>query len=259
MFVKLKNQFRSRPLRSILALGGLVSLFFLLFPQVDLWAANLFYDGKGSFPMRIQDGPRLLRRVGILVPRLAILGLLLFLFARLIWPKLKKHLSIKTVLFLLGSAIIGPGIIVNLILKSHWGRARPAQTDLFGGEWPYSEVWVIAGNCQSNCSFVSGEGAMGFWFLGLALLVPIAYRVRALWCLGLFGAIISFNRIAFGGHYLSDILLSWVITAFVMATFWKFLSNHPPHWLREERLEASCDRAADWIRALSRKVAALFG
>lgn len=247
MFATVKDQIQRRPMRTILITGTILSFIFLLFPHIDLWASKLFFDGS-KFPMRYLDGPRLLRRLGILVPRLAILGLVLFLLARLFWPTLKKYLSIQKALFLLGSAAIGPGIIVNLILKSHWGRARPIQTDLFGGDWSFSNVWVIADNCQSNCSFVSGEGAMGFWFLGLALLVPLVHRTSALWCLGWFGALISFNRIAFGGHYLSDILLSWTITALVMVAFWKFLTNHPPQWLREEKLEASWDSAANTIK-----------
>jgi membrane-associated phospholipid phosphatase len=247
MFVTLKDRARTAPLRLIALIGLILTLIFWTFPQLDIWASGLFFDGT-YFPMRSLDGPRLLRRLGILVPRLAILGLVLFLLARLIWPTLKKHLSIQKALFLLGSAAIGPGLLVNLVFKSHWGRARPVQTDLFGGEWSFSNVWIIANNCQSNCSFVSGEGAMGFWFLGLALLLPLVHRKSALWCLGWFGALISVNRMAFGGHYLSDILLSWVITAFVMVALWKFMTNHPPHWLREERLEASWDRAANWIQ-----------
>ncbi|MCV6545748.1 MAG: phosphatase PAP2 family protein [Cohaesibacter sp.] len=247
MLVTLKDRLRSSPLRSIFVIGALLSLFFTLFAQVDLWASSLFFDGT-HFPMRSLDGPRLLRRLGILVPRLAILGLLVFLTIRLFIPSLKKYLSLQTALFLLSSAIIAPGIIVNLILKSHWGRARPSQTDLFGGDWAYSKVWVIANNCQSNCSFVSGEGAMGFWLLGLALLVPAAQRLHAFWLLGGFGALISFNRIAFGGHYLSDILLSWAITAFVMIALWRILNKHPAHWLHQEKLEASWDRAGLWIK-----------
>ena len=50
-------------------------------------------------------------------------------------------------------------LLVNALLKDHWGRARPNETTLFGGDGAFSGPFVIAGQCARNCSFVSGEGA----------------------------------------------------------------------------------------------------
>ena len=39
----------------------------------------------------------------------------------------------RPVLCLTLSLIVGPGILVNLILKDHWGRPRPVHVTMFGG------------------------------------------------------------------------------------------------------------------------------
>jgi hypothetical protein len=36
-------------------------------------------------------------------------------------------------LFILLSVILGPGLLVNLVFKDHWGRPRPRQVVALGG------------------------------------------------------------------------------------------------------------------------------
>lgn len=230
-----------------LTLLGL-SAFFLVLPQMDLWVSGLFYDPDHGFWLKYEPHTRFIRRLGILVPRLMVLAMVLFLVARLLWPQLRHYASLQKVLFLATTAILGPGLLVNLVLKAHWGRARPIQTDLFGGQWPFSEVWVIAGNCQSNCSFVSGEGAMAFWMLATLILVPKASREALAGVMVVFAATISVNRIAFGGHYFSDILLSWALTGYVMLAVYLLYGRHAPEAISGDNLERAWDKAGDWLR-----------
>ncbi|WP_319531476.1 phosphatase PAP2 family protein [uncultured Cohaesibacter sp.] len=257
MLDALKSEARKRPIYLATLLTAIITIPFLIAPELDIWITSLFHDAADGFWLKNLYFPYRLRRLGIVAPRLIIILLALFLIARLFWPRLKKVFSLAPVLYLIAVAAIGPGLIVNGMLKANWGRARPVQTDLFGGSWPYSEVWVVAGNCQNNCSFVSGEGAMSFWMLGLVLLLPIGWRKLSFWILAAFVALVSFNRILFGGHYLSDILISWAITAWTMALFSVFLIRDSRFAIDNERLEALWDRWGDRLQPVvaSRAVA----
>ncbi|SNY90622.1 PAP2 superfamily protein [Cohaesibacter sp. ES.047] len=242
MLDAITKQARQRPIYLATLLTALITIPFLIAPELDIWVTSLFHDAADGFWLKSLYFPYRLRRLGIASSRIIIILLVLFVLARLFWPDLKKLFSLKPVLYLIAVAGIGPGLIVNGLLKAGWGRARPVQTDLFGGAWPYSEVWVVAGNCQNNCSFVSGEGAMSFWMLGLLLLVPLGWRKVSFWILAAFVIAISFNRIIFGGHYLSDILLSWAITAWTMALLSVFLRKHSPLYIDNAHLEMLWDR-----------------
>jgi hypothetical protein len=59
--------------------------------------------------------------------------------------------------FLFSCLVLGTGVIVNSIFKSFWGRARPNDTIVFGGEQPYTIPWLNVDYCETNCSFVSGD------------------------------------------------------------------------------------------------------
>ena len=55
---------------------------------------------------------------------------------------------------------VGPGLLVNGILKQEWGRPRPVHVDTFGGRDAFKSWYETDGTCPGNCSFVSGEGAL---------------------------------------------------------------------------------------------------
>nr|WP_321455299.1 phosphatase PAP2 family protein [uncultured Cohaesibacter sp.] len=226
----------------------LISATFLIVPELDLWVSGLFYDHKQGFWLKALYFPARLRKLGLFLPRMAILLLLAFIVARLFWPPLKRLASLSTVLFLFVSTLIGPGLIINGILKSFWGRARPIQTEQFGGDWPFSPIWVIKDHCQGNCSFVSGEASMAFWLLGLVLLLPLGWRMGGGWLIATLGLFISMNRIAFGGHYLSDILLAWALTGWTMLALLLLWQRLDWFGTRAIQLEKSWDTAGKHLK-----------
>ncbi|WP_354435611.1 phosphatase PAP2 family protein [Martelella mangrovi] len=106
---------------------------------------------------------------------------------------------------------IGPGILVNWILKEISHRPRPRNTDLFGGLHPFVPAGDFSGSCISNCSFVSGESAAAGWLFCYAIfLVP--NRLKLLLSPPLIAVSISapVMRVAYGGHYVSDVVLAWL-------------------------------------------------
>ncbi|MBY0431541.1 MAG: phosphatase PAP2 family protein, partial [Rhodospirillales bacterium] len=125
--------------------------------------------------------------------------------------------------YVLGSLLIGPGLIVNVLLKDHWGRARPSQIVDFGGGARFSPALWLSDQCTDNCSFASGHGALGFWVLCFALLAPPRWRGWAVAAALAFGTAMSVTRIAQGGHFLSDVAFSGAITVAVIVVLHRWL------------------------------------
>ncbi|MGE4281157.1 MAG: phosphatase PAP2 family protein, partial [Magnetospirillum sp.] len=113
--------------------------------------------------------------------------------------------------YLLLSLALGPGLIVNLLLKENWGRPRPSTIRDFGGDNYFVPPLVLSNQCDGNCSFSSGHGALGFWPVAVALLVPPPWRGAALAAALAFGVMVGFVRIAQGGHFFSDVVFSAVV------------------------------------------------
>lgn len=122
----------------------------------------------------------------------------------------------KGALFCSLAIIIGPGILINSVLKPNWGRPRPCDTVAFGGAHQYVPPASI-GPYEMAKSFPSGHASMGFVFLLPAFLLLRKNRSAALCVLAgglLCGAGVGLSRIAEGGHYLSDIAWSGAIVYF---------------------------------------------
>lgn len=195
-----------------LALAWLSALLlFAIWPGLDLWASGLFFDaGSGRFPLAHSGGLEVVRNLIWNAANLAALGVLVMGCHALLSPR-PTAVPGRIWGYLLALVLLGPLLLVNGILKEHWGRARPADTDAFGGALPFSGPWEIAGHCATNCSFVSGEAA-AVTVLAVILGVVFWHNVQnkrrlliALAALILLGASL---RVLKGRHYLSDVVWS---------------------------------------------------
>lgn len=194
------------------------------FPQIDLTVSSWFYDaGKDIWPARVNPFCDWVRK-----------SLPAYLFAvagavALAWVAselLKRpvlHVTRRIGAFIVLSLALGPGLVVNLILKENWGRPRPSTLVEFGGDNTYVRPLLISDQCDSNCSFSSGHGALGFWPVALALLAPPAWRPAALAAASVFGVVVGFVRIAQGGHFLSDVAFSAAITISLILVLHRWL------------------------------------
>jgi membrane-associated phospholipid phosphatase len=138
---------------------------------------------------------------------------------------------------------------VNGILKDHWGRARPRQILDLGGDAAFTPVWWLSDQCQRNCSFVSGEGASAFWPMAIVFLVPKEWK----WPVGIvtlaFAAIVSLARIMAGGHFLSDVLIAWLLVLLVLLLCHRlFMRALPPGF--DDSVEGALARAGRGLRRL---------
>jgi len=201
-----------------LGLFALAALVFDLFPGIDLWMSGLFYRAGEGFFLRDDHALRLLfQGVFYLTDTIAILVVSVFIVSP--WRK-RPVLGIdhKAAVFLILSLAIGPGILVNSVLKDNWGRARPVQVETFGGTQHFTPVLEPSDQCARNCSFPAGHPSIGFFLVSFAFLVPNLGRRRIAIAASLgLGAVIGLARIIQGGHFLSDVVFSGLL---VFATSW---------------------------------------
>jgi membrane-associated PAP2 superfamily phosphatase len=110
------------------------------------------------------------------------------------------------------TVILGPGLVVNGLLKPGWGRPRPADIARFGGESEYREVWRPQGPGAGK-SFPCGHCAMAFAMCSAVSLRNLHPWIGVATALagGCFGAFMSLARIAQGGHFVTDVLWSAVL------------------------------------------------
>lgn len=227
-----------RALAAILVALSAVSILFLVHPALDLWFTAQFHDREIGFAARRIPALGRLRDLNSHLVIAVAAGALISLAAKLALPKRPSIVPARASLFLLSSLVIGPGLLVNAILKEHWGRPRPRDIVEFGGSLPFSGAWQAAEHCLSNCSFVSGEASSAIWLTALALVVPKGFaRPVFAWTTAI-AALVSLNRIAFGGHFLSDVLIAWALTLFVTGLLYRLIYVSPPPAISGERLEA---------------------
>jgi lipid A 4'-phosphatase len=125
----------------------------------------------------------------------------------------------KVAALLLVVLAIGPGLIVNGILKEHWGRARPRDVVEFGGDHRFTPAIVISDQCERNCSFTAGHPSAGFALAALGYAYVSRRRRWAVFAAATgFGLLVGLARVAVGGHFLSDVLFSGFIV--VGLTVW---------------------------------------
>ncbi|MDR2624860.1 MAG: phosphatase PAP2 family protein [Zoogloeaceae bacterium] len=122
--------------------------------------------------------------------------------------------------YLLVVLLLGPGLVIDVALKDHWGRARPAKIIEFGGSARFSPALQPSNQCRKNCSFVSGHASAGFFAVSLGFLGGAAARRR--WTLiGLaLGSLAGLGRVSQGGHFLSDVVFAFYATWFSAWLVW---------------------------------------
>ena len=220
---------RSRTLVALVLACGAAVLFFHHMPALDIAASRLFFSevpcpgdkanaiACGYFPASRDEMLGRLRSILQTTPLVIAVSLLILVLARR-W----LGTSFFTPWMLAASAAvwsyaIAVGLMVNVILKSHSGRPRPAGTLLFGGDMPFIPVGGTGGLCVSNCSFASGEAASAFWLLCLVPLFPPEWRRTAAIAAASNAVLTSGLRLAFGAHFLSDIIVAALLPSIVYA------------------------------------------
>ena len=207
-----------------LALLALIGTLPFWLSDLDLRTAALFYhpgaedpwweSSRGLWVFLYQASP--------LLGGLILIGSLLAITAARIWRSQRQRRQYAV--FVLAVTLLGPGLVINGVVKDYWGRPRPHQTRELGGTQAYVPP-LMRTREGKGMSFPSGHSSMGF-ALGAFYFIWLRCRPRlaltALLASVVLGTLIGVGRMTAGDHFLSDVIWSAVLTygvAFVLYWF----------------------------------------
>jgi lipid A 4'-phosphatase len=232
-----------------LSLALVIGLIFAIYPDLDLKLAALFYDpATRSFPLK-KNGWAALARDGAMWATWAMLApAVVALVVKLVRPDRPLLMSGRAIVFLIATLALSSGVLSNLVFKSHWGRPRPVVVRQFNtGEFlPLDFVpwWDPRGGCAWNCSFFSGEGSAAFWTYAPAALAPPAWRPLAYAAATVFGMSTGVLRMAFGGHFFSDVAIAGLVTFLVIWLLYGVIYRWTRTRLSDRDIDAALTRLA---------------
>src|SRR5262249_3828415 len=193
------------------------------------------------FAMRIYPPAMLARNLGLWVGTVLVAPAVLALLVKLILPRRKLFIPGRAVVFLIGTMILAPGLLVNVLLKDHWGRPRPIDVTQFGGNDQFVAWWDPRGNCPSNCAFVSGDVAGAFWTIAPAALAPPQWRALAYGAAVALGTGMAAIRVMAGAHFLSDVIFAGIFTYLLILITYALIYRLP----RTRLSDADCEQAIE--------------
>ena len=203
-----KRKFNLSKITLLTATLTAVSFIFVGFPQIDITVSALFYKPEQNFLLR--NTPLHLFVDSWIRPSIKYLTVTLVVACvyKLFLGKSPIKRRFNIVAFLFSSFLLGPVLLVNGLLKEFIGRARPKNIIEYGGTKIFSPAYFPADQCETNCSFVSGDAAVAFSTIAFALIFKGKLRFQLVAIALSFGVLVSIYRLGTGAHFLSDTVLS---------------------------------------------------
>ena len=237
-----------------LALAFVVGLLFGIYPELDLKLAALFFDpASKTFPAKFDAEAAILRDGAMWIAWGLAIPPIVALVAKLVRPDRPLLMSGRAIVFLLVTLVLSAGVFTNFTFKSYWGRPRPVVVTQFNGPDQFVPWWDPRGACGRNCSFFSGEGATAFWTFAPAALTPPAWRPLAYAAATLFGVVTSVLRMAFGGHFFTDVAAAGLVTFLLVWLVHGYIYRWPRTRMSDAGIDAALTRLVwPWYRLAKR-------
>ena len=203
-----KRRFNLSKITFLAATLTAVSFIFMGFPQIDIAVSALFYKPEQNFLLR--DTSLHLFVDSWIRPSINYLAVAFVVACvyKLFFGQSTVKRRFNIVAFLFASFLVGPVLLVNGLLKEFIGRARPKNIIEYGGTKIFSPAYFPADQCETNCSFVSGDDAVAFSTIAFALIFKGKLRFHLVAVALSFGVLVSIYRLGTGAHFLSDTVLS---------------------------------------------------
>jgi lipid A 4'-phosphatase len=230
-----------------LAIAAAVGILFGAAPELELRLARPWFEISYlgySFGLRFDPTVQMLRQSGIWLATILAAPAVIALVLKLAVPTRPLLINGRAIVFLLMTLALGPGVLVNVALKEHWGRPRPIDVAQFGGTETYVSWWDPRGDCPKNCSFVSGDVAGSYWTLAPAALAPPAWRTLAYAGAVAAGIAMSLLRILAGAHFITDVVFAGVFTFLIIWIVHGLIYRWPRTRLTDEAVERAIERVA---------------
>ncbi|WP_435230304.1 phosphatase PAP2 family protein [Pseudopelagicola sp. nBUS_20] len=190
----------------------ILGVVFVIFPDIDLFVSGLFHsEVTGFWIADVSLVNHLRETIWVLILLVFALALILLVRANVFGSSSHSLKNVWEVAVL--TYLLGPALLVDAILKSYWGRARPSTIIEFGGTLEFSPAFVISTQCSTNCSFVSGEGSGATAFFITIILVmrnqtPSRFGQAIQYVAAIIASLGMVLRILMGRHFLSDTILA---------------------------------------------------
>ena len=206
-------------------LGGFTSLF--IYYNLDRTISSWFYLGaQDQWALNNQQPWKWFYDFG------HIPGLVVMLVLTILWGVSFFNASLKPwrryILLILLTFFVGAGILVNAVLKDHWGRPRPRQIQEFNGKWEYHES-IQPGIPGKGKSFTCGHCTMGYIYISFIFfyrkskIIAISGTILGI----IYGILMSIARIGQGGHFATDTFWSLGIILLTSGILYYFLLRIP--------------------------------
>lgn len=234
------------PLVIVLVIATGAGLVFGLYPTIDLSVARVAYGAtnasNGTSAHLLLLSAAILRKAGQWIEILLIALPIIALLVKILLPRTTMLIPGRATLFLVTSLIVGPGLLVNAVLKNHWERPGPGHLVQFGGNQHFVPWWQPIGDCRKNCSFVSGEASAAFWTIAPAALTPPQWRPLAYAAAIAFGSSISLSRVVTEGHFLSDTVFAGIFTYLITWLVYALIYRSQAAWLDDDTIQNALER-----------------
>jgi lipid A 4'-phosphatase len=230
-----------------LAIAAVVGVVFGVYPELDLRVSRPFFDiilNNNSFGLRIDPTVMTLRNSSLWLVTALVAPAGAALTLKIMLPHRRMLLPARSVIFLLLTLALAPGMVANVVLKEHWGRPRPIDVTALGGADKFVAWWDPRGQCPVNCSFVSGDISSAFWTLAPAALTPPAWRALAYGAAIVFGIGVSLLRVAAGAHFFTDAAFAGVFTFLIIWVVHGALYRWPRTRCSDGDVERAIERVA---------------
>jgi len=228
--MKFREIIRTRAFKDfsiILLIMGLLTLVFRL-TDADIALQRYFYSPEKGWLLQYKPFWDFIYRFGIFPGYfLAFAGLIM---VTLSYWNVKYINYRKASMVLVFTIVVGPGLVVNLLLKDHTGRPRPREITEFGGTEKFICV-CEKGATNEGKSFPCGHCSMGFYLAIPYLFLRSRKKILAYSVLALgigYGIIIGIARMMAGGHFASDVLWAGLIVWLVaLCGYYLFRADKP--------------------------------
>jgi membrane-associated PAP2 superfamily phosphatase len=231
-----------------LAIAVIAGAVFGFYPGLDLLVARYFYSFEDAahnmFAFRIYPPVMWARDIGLWIGTVLVMPAVIALVFKLILPRRKLLMSGRAIIFLVATMALAPGLLVNVLLKDHWGRPRPIDVMQFGGSEHFVAWWDPRGDCAANCAFVSGDVAGAFWTVAPAALAPPQWRALAYGAALALGTGMAVIRIMAGAHFPSDVIFAGVFTFLTIWLAYALIYRWPRTRLSDEAIDRALERFA---------------
>lgn len=233
-----------------LVIGLVTGVVFALYPQLDIALSRLFFQDGGGFVLTssplfgaLRDGSMVIVGIIIALP----IGAAIL---KLLRPDTRMLVPGRAAVFLIATILLGPLLTANIGFKDNWSRPRPRDVAAFGGTQIFLPWWDPRGTCNVNCSFIGGEAAGAYWTMAPAALAPPQWRALAYGAALAFGTAVGVLRMAFGGHFFSDVVFAGVFIYLIIWLAYAILYRWRLFGLSDAMIERAIASAGRWLRNL---------